>query len=237
MSELERGKNYEPQDEKRKTKFFNDFALGHMPEMRLLFRGGKLDKLTGWRNVAEHCLVEAVAADTLAESLALMPEERNKLVTVAACHDWAKKLDKRAGDFAPEEAAKANEFLAQAKPEAELMAATNFGFLDQAVVDKRSTFLQRLQFYIDEITSGSLIVDADARVDEAELRDTPEIKKQLAASRLGSNYRLQERRFCHEIEKEIFQRLKETGATIDSPAAIPGYIREKIDERVRNHSL
>lgn len=237
MSDLERGKNYEPQDEQRKTKFFNDFALRHMPEMRLLFRGGKLDKLTGWRNVAEHCLVEAAAADTLAESLALMPEERNKLVTVAACHDWAKKLDKRASDFAPKEVAKANEFLDQVKPEAELMAATNFGFLEQAIIDGKSTFLQRLQFYIDEITSGSLIVDADARVDEAELRDTPEIKEQLAASRLGSDYRLKERQFCHEIEEEIFQRLKEAGMVIDSPAAVPGYIREKIDERIRNHSL
>ena len=51
-----------------------------------------LNKAEGWRNVSEHCLLEAVTADILAEGLGLAEEEREQLVAGAILHDFFKTL-------------------------------------------------------------------------------------------------------------------------------------------------
>jgi len=85
-----------------KTKFFSDFAMNHAAMFRPHFlRGGTLasgfeEKSSRdiWRNVAEHCLVEAALTDVLAEELKLPDDVRRTVVSAAILHDWYKKREK-----------------------------------------------------------------------------------------------------------------------------------------------
>lgn len=75
----------------KKTKYFSTFALKNLSEMRILKEGGVLGKENqDWRNISEHCLVEAVAADVLAEALAA---NRDKVIQAALLHDWFKRKE------------------------------------------------------------------------------------------------------------------------------------------------
>ena len=83
-----RGKN---EARKRKTWYFSKFAVDHLSEMHFLKRGGVLGKGNeSWRNISEHCLAEAVAADILAEALGA---DRGKVSTAAILHDWFKRRE------------------------------------------------------------------------------------------------------------------------------------------------
>ena len=75
--------------ERKKTSYFSKFALVHMSEMKILKKGGVLGKENiDWRNVSEHCLVEAVGADILAERLGA---NRENVVQGTLLHDWYKR--------------------------------------------------------------------------------------------------------------------------------------------------
>ena len=97
MAEHFREENLTP--ENSKVNYWDDFAQKHFPEMRLLFRGGKLWEKEEWRNVAEHCLVEAVASEVLSDALQLPAKEKEELVKSAICHDWNKRMDVKPDDF------------------------------------------------------------------------------------------------------------------------------------------
>ncbi len=72
-----------------KSQYFSYFALRHLSTMRILRGGGILGKENiEWRNIAEHCLVEAVGADILAEYTGA---DRDSVVVAALLHDWYKR--------------------------------------------------------------------------------------------------------------------------------------------------
>ena len=56
---------------RKKTVFFDNLAQKHLPQMRLLFRGGKLWEKESWRNVVEHSLVVMAAALEISDLLEL----------------------------------------------------------------------------------------------------------------------------------------------------------------------
>lgn len=59
--------------------------------MRVLAKGGVLGKKNrDWRNIAEHCLAEAVGADILAEHLGA---DREKVTRASLVHDWYKRKE------------------------------------------------------------------------------------------------------------------------------------------------
>ena len=153
-----------------KTEYFQKLAFSHIPEMRLLFRGGKLTSPDGWRNVAEHCLVQVAVAHNLGEILELSQEDKTSLEKVAACHDWDKRLNKKSQEFTPEENVRAQEFLKAVNPDKGLMTATGVEFIQMALVKGDSTFLQRLQFYVDDIVAEGDVVKFDERIDKVEAR-------------------------------------------------------------------
>lgn len=75
--------------EKKRTSYFSKFALAHISEMRTLKKGGVLGKENiDWRNISEHCLVEAVGADIIAEHL---HADRKSVVQGTLLHDWYKR--------------------------------------------------------------------------------------------------------------------------------------------------
>ncbi len=222
----------ETKPHRSKRDFFEQLALSHLPEMRLLFRGGGLYKKDHWRNVVEHCLVQIAVADELSDLIGLPPEEKTDLIKVAACHDWTKRLEKKPDDFTEEERAKAKMFLRRVNPNQNLMAATGPEIFERTLIKKESTFLERLQGYIDDITSGSEIVEYDKRIDEAEKR-YPELgsNSELEA-KLGGRFFDKVREFDNQVAQEIFERLPNSVCEqIGEPKNIPNFIRKQIERR------
>ena len=81
------------QQETKKTKFWTRRSLGAISQMRPNKEAGLFPKSEGWRNVVEHELVEAEAADILGEKLGLSLEERQNLRTAALLHDVFKRRE------------------------------------------------------------------------------------------------------------------------------------------------
>jgi len=80
----------------KKTKFFSELALSLKKALKLHKFPGELwgrtpDKKRDWGNVSEHCLVEAVRAETIADLLHLPEQTKNDLKLAAALHDYDKK--------------------------------------------------------------------------------------------------------------------------------------------------
>jgi len=221
-------------DSVKKTEFFHNLALKHLPEMRLLIKGGGLSKKEGWRNVVEHCLVQIAVSETLSRLLGLSEEDSQKLIRVAACHDWAKRLERKPDGFTEEEKGEAMTLLAKLAPNQGLMKATGPEFLEKALIRGESTFLERLQFYIDDITKGSEIVPFDERVNEVEARRQDLNDDLVLTAKLGGRYWDRERELGHQTEQEIFDRLQETGVKIDSPKDIPVFVVQTIESEMKS---
>src|SRR3989338_2609896 len=172
-------------DRKKQILYFDDAAQRYMPQMRLLFRGGQLKKKEGWRNVAEHCVMQLAAAEMLAELLHLSEEEKKKLCSVAAVHDWRKRIDvgnRKMNKLECEEREAprsaltlleehAQQFVQSVNPDPDLMSATGPNFLVRALVDKKATFPEKLQFYLDDICGDREIIPGTKVPDIMPLRE------------------------------------------------------------------
>lgn len=213
-----------------KKDYFENLAFSHLSEMRLLFRGGKLTKRDKWRNIAEHCLVQIAVADSLSDLLGLSSEEKADLIKVAACHDWAKRLEKSPGDFTEEEKTKAKNFLERVDPRQNLMAATEPDFQEKYLKGE-SSFLERLQSFIDNIVLDSDIVEHNRRIDETEKRDRNLAGASLVV-KLGSSFFDGVREFGDKFEQELFTKLSApVRYQIGEPKNIPLYLRQQIENK------
>lgn len=212
-------------------RLFFRYARYHLPEMRLNFRGGRLSPKDGdWNNVIDHQVMQLAEADVMSDTLGMSEDERGGLLTAALCHDWKKRLEKRSEDFTPEQKVQAEEFLKRAAPNAELMDATETGF-SKKIIDGDATFLQRLMFYIDNITLESKIVPLNKRIAETEAR-TALNEDEEWTQRLGGRYWDVERMAAWGVEQELFTLLKKRGAAISVPHDVPFFIRAKVGELV-----
>lgn len=237
---MEKREQFTPKQEidpKKKIAFFEQLAFKYLPEMRLLFRGGKLTKADKWRNVAEHSLVQVAAIEALAESIGLAAEDKEKLCKAAACHDWDKRLEKQPDYFTEEERRLAREFLQTANPDQTLMEATKMEWLPRVVMEKKASLLEKLQFYIDDICQDSEIVSLDERIDEAEARERDLGASLETKTALGGNYRKKERELGHEIETEVFEKLKSQGINIEKPELLPSFLRKIIAEKINKFEI
>jgi hypothetical protein len=114
------------------------------------------------------------------------------------------------------------------------MEATGTRFLEKALVKKESTFLERLQFYLDDITKGSEIVPFNERIDEVESRRQDLNNDADLTACLGGRYWDKERELGHLVEEEIFNLLKKD-VVINSPADIPNLILEEINKQIEKN--
>jgi hypothetical protein len=220
---------------KREEKLFWHYARSEIEAMRLLFRGGKLSPKEGdWNNVINHCLTQAAVADVLAPLLRLSEGDQEELRNTALCNDCKKRLEKRPNDFTEEQRQRAEELLEEVPLNGELLEATELGF-SRKIIEGQASFLQRLQFYIDDITQGSEVVELEERIAEAEgrtqLNDDPELTKTL-----GCPHGDIERLAARLVEQEIFFRLRGLNVDIDLPRDLPLLIRKKIQERFKLES-
>jgi hypothetical protein len=205
-----------------KQKFFAGLAHKYRNEMRVLFQGGHLYKKDGWRNVAEHCLMEAAAAEELCALLKLSQQETKAVCSNAAIHDWKKRWEHTASP-PPENAQKLLKEL-HARPD--LLEATNPDYLEKVHEGKEFLGpLQQISFYLDIITRESDIVPSEERLKEVEGRST-----ELAAKANGKYWqKTHEKR--DEVESLLFTQLKAKGCDIASPADIPLMLRRRIEAK------
>lgn len=215
-----------------RREYFSKLALEHIPEMRLLIRGGGLKKTEGWRNVVEHSISQLAASEVLSELLDLSENDMEKLIKVALTHDWKKRIEIKPGEFDENDLELAKAFLARVNPDQTLLAATGPSFIKKALVRGDSTLLERLQFYIDDITKGSEIVSFSERIDEVEARRQDLNEDEELTKKLKGKYWNRERELGHTVEREIFGRLKEKGVEIETPEEIPTLINREIRKRI-----
>ena len=187
-------------------------------------------KKDGWRNVIEHQAVQLRVVRIMSDLLGLSLEDKRALETVALVHDWGKRIDKKPEDFIERDRSRALEMLNKVNPDEQLMEATGPGFIVLAINNsKRLSFLQYLQFYLDDICSGSEIVPFDKRINEVELSRSDLNTDPDLTNRLGGNkYWDMERMVGHRVEQMIFDRLIERGVVIEDPSEIPALIKSRL---------
>jgi hypothetical protein len=195
-------------------------------EVRLLIEGGKL---TGeWANVTRHCLIQAAAAEVMADLLGIDEQAKRKLASVAVAHDWKKRLERQPRDFSPDDRARANSLSKSASLDAVLTSALTPSFLPKALAGE-ATFLQLVQFYIDDITLNDEIVPLDTRVTEVEGRNPdpdPAVTKVL-----GRPYWQVERELGHQVERMLFEILRARHVDVALACDIPALVMSEIRRR------
>lgn len=228
MSEIIHPNQEEFKDKKRK--YFSDFAMKHLGAFRIHKEQGLLLKKEGWRNVSEHCLVEAVAADCLGEGLNLPKESREKLVTGALLHDFYKRKEielmrtsgKTSMDIVKEAEDKGTEYLNLKGIDPEVIKIINS--VGASPVDyfetKEPTMEEKIMHYVDDITDGNDLAYLKDRLDRVAKR-YPDVEKSVY-----------ERMFkvSEKIEKEIADKLG-----LAEARELPIYIKRKIEERIKNY--
>jgi len=214
-----------------KRNYWDKFAKQHIPEMRVLFRGGKLGKKDGWRNVIEHSLPQGAAAEILSDLLQLPETEKEELIKNAICHDWDKRLEKNPDDFTNDDQEKALNLIKAARLNPRLLEATKPDFIEQVIVAEKSgekiPITQLLIFYIDSITLGSGddiggFVSFKTRLAEAQPR-YPELSPEHWDNEIRAN---------HIVENKICELLKGKGVLIEKPEDIHLLITNVIEKNI-----
>lgn len=215
---------------------------GYTNEFRLLFRGGKLwsfrsegwkgQRLKGrdkWRNAIEHQVHQLKGAKIIGPMLALSESAQNELNTVSLTHDWKKRFDITGQKCSLGEMFYTRKLLHRVNPNPDLMKATGPEFMVKVASGRKITFLEKLQFYLDEICKGSEFVNLDERIDDVEKRHS-ELNQdtKLTKNLGGQEYWAFERSFAHTVEQDIFDRLRDNGVNINSPSEIPAFIEGQI---------
>jgi len=163
---------FSAESETKKARYFSDFALYYPIEMRQLQRGGLLGKENErWRNVAEHCLTEAVGADILAEHLGA---KRDIVVKAALLHDWYKRYEietvQKKGVSGYQSAAEVGDNLLRANNISEeiiRLAHANIPSSEEKKVNKKRTLEEKIMHYIDIITHETEFIPVAERVARA----------------------------------------------------------------------
>lgn len=215
-----------------KTRFFSEFAAGMKSDMRTLQSGGVLGKdakEAGWRNVSEHCLVEALEAQILAEKLGLDPD---KLKKAAVIHDWYKR---REIELVEKHGPTAHD--STIAEDAELLHT--MGYDDQVIKISKSvghsalsqmeskdvTLEEMVMHYIDDITANTDIVMLEQRMEKNE--------KNIKLQKLDemTPFFARQREIGKKIESIIASKLG-----IDPPEELPNFIKKEIERKITTHN-
>ncbi len=151
---------------------------------------GKLNRdseTEDWSNVRRHCLIQAAAWEILGPLLGLTERTTLLLANVAACHDWEKRISKpqQANFFTDDERRTAYTALDR---------LLQIGAVDKTLFDcltprfnlrvlrGEATFLELLQWYVDDIARGDELVPFLDRIAEVAARNPdpePELMPEL----------------------------------------------------------
>jgi hypothetical protein len=220
----------------QKRKFFYQFARQYPDVIKLYREQGLLPKNEGWSNVAHHCLVEGVAADTLAEKIALSEEDKQVLTECALLHDFYKRKSIELIRANPDNAVKADilsgeqstailiEKGVNEKVIVALKNALGPDSLKSENVEKMTT-VEKIMHYLDDITLGDDLVPLKERM--AALKIRYPIINEEGNGIFGKPYYDQQYEIGAGIEAELAERL-----VLERPEDLPKYLRDKIFERI-----
>lgn len=223
--------------DKSKTKYWQRRSLHSLPEMRRNKETGLFPKSEGWRNVVEHELVEAEAADVLAEKLGLSEETRNTLRVAALLHDVHKRKEiekaRKEGPSGFDESAKEQSLwlksLNYSREVIDLTESVGHTSFKEFIENFDSIpIAKKIMHYVDDIVLNSDIVPLNIRVNA--LEENPRYKELNEQGRLvlgGRTYSEVQREISQKIEQEFAPKLG-----VENPSDIPAFIKKCIEIRI-----
>lgn len=222
--------------------YWQQRSLSHLREMRAAKLAGLFPKKEGWRNVVEHELVEAEAADVLGEAVGLAEIERKSLYSSALLHDVYKRREREAFKQKGAEAAQETdekqaaflESLGYTKEVAELTQLAGGYSLahfledpstENLVLKKDLPLADLILHYVDDITLGSDLVPLKERIAyvKEKYKEEDEKGKELYGGRLPSDV-------SYEVSRQIQKKL--AGIIGVDAETLPNWIKRKIEERI-----
>jgi hypothetical protein len=242
--------------EKQRRVYFAMFARSHVCAFKPHWKKGEtLGKGPQvWRNVSEHCLVEGVLADVLAEELGLSKEERSDAVTAALLHDWSKKLEVEAAEQARGAGlSDLDAYVTGKKSEGTVLKELGFPARTQKIIDAiipktrrgPQTMPEKVMWYVDAVLSNTEPVRLKERFDNMErgwdgIRENPArgVRNRAFSDSFKpcyqgmSLYQVQ-REIADRLEPEFAFRIGYKGFSTD----LPLFLRQKIDDRINSVAL
>lgn len=225
----------------KSSAYFTDLAFKHLPEMKLLIGGGKLSKKEGWRNVAQHCILQIAVMDIMCDFLQLPDGDKKKLMTVAGSHDWKKQIEIKGLDVSHDKewSERIENYLLAVNPDQEIMSSTGPDFIPKGLNGEASR-LQKLAFYVDDIVSENMVVPILDRLYENKLKKRVKAldSDQNLTNRLGGvRYSDAEIKLGTTVEKEFVEEIeKKNDLEIDSPESLPTVILAELNRRINSFS-
>lgn len=225
----------ESQEQSKKTKYFQRRATSHLTEMRLAKDTGLFPKKEGWRNVVEHMVVEAEAADVLAEALGIPESERKNLYTATLLHDVFKRkeieLAQQKGASGFDESAKLQSEwlrgLGYSQGIIELTESVAHTSLVKFQKLDEVSLSQKIIHYVDDIIQNNDLVKLEQRMNaQAANPRYAEINQQGIAI-FGKPYIEVSREVSKKLEAEFAQKIG-----LEDPTQLPIWIRDRIFSRI-----
>lgn len=249
MSEVaNRERSRRTEEEIKRTKYFSAFAVKHLEEMHILKKGGILgkEKIEGgvkdnkWRNVSEHCLVEAVIADILAEAVDASKEQRKRAVQATLLHDWYKRqeveaMEKDGGVRGHERAAREElQLLEEYGVDENLRKLIHSNIPDSADPEYllSRTLEEKIIHFADAILKGTIITDFHKRMDPENQSSTMIEYSESLRPRFGGKSLLEFQIQVAESEQREFE-----DAIGIQQGTLYDFIKTKIQERIDANSL
>ena len=208
---------------------------GHLPSFKnlspeqkavIIKSGGQKD----WTNVVRHCLAEAGAADAFAHLLGLSEADKDTLIRAAILHDFNKKVEVEALRASKEnqmsvvEKTKlmSREVLLKHGVKPEIVEIINeVGDLD--IVHKENVnLLQKILFYIDNITEGSNLVSIKEK-HAGLVKRYPKLAAEGAYDKWVSS--------TEEVQRELAEKIG-----LDNPDELPNFILQKVKQLAEEKS-
>ena len=164
--------------------------------------------------------MEAVAIDVLSDFLKIGKRDKEDLVRTVAIHDWDKKLEVKG--ITPDLQTQANivRFMSAVHPKKELLTATNPEFID-IYQNGNPSLLQKIIFYIDNITNEGSIEPFRDRIDATRARH-PDHDWDTELS------------ITEEVERDLAYMVLINGHHLSQASDLPSLILSKIKDRLDN---
>lgn len=219
---------------------------------------GRKDSQKDWRNVSEHCLVEAARAEVFAEKLELSGETKNNLIIAVALHDFYKKHEiEKAGEeglsfesmvHASEEASKILKKRGFSKKIIRLVGSVGADSLieTEEILKKQNLTEEDIAFlilhFIDDYSTGSDWVEAgtDAlgiRIDKAEANPKYKLLNEQGREYFNGETSFEaQRRVGNLVQDKIANLMKERGMTIDDSSGIPYMVDQEIKNKIESEN-
>lgn len=251
--------------ESNKTKYFSKLAVRTREAMALHQERGLWERQKGtreWGNVAEHSLVEAARAETVAEMMGLSEEMKNELIQAAALHDFYKKDEieayrRHGSSWEQLEAAEraSEEIMAEhGWPPRTIRLAGSVGWhsLPETIeiLKQPKHSAEDMAFlilhYVDDYTvnaewtepstidlSGKARNDLDRRIDKNEQNATYRPINEAGRQRFGGRTLAEvQREIGHAIEKILSEEIAKHSGQEVDPLSLPEVVDEKIKQRI-----